>query len=49
MKDEFTLEELASRIAALEKHQMETDRAIQGLEEKVKSASMGFPVDLFRI
>ena len=47
MKD--TLEELVSRITALEKHQIETDRTIQGLEEKVKLASIGFPVSFFGV
>ena len=43
----MTLEELQSKIISLEKHLMEIDRTIKELEEKVKLASIGFPVNFF--
>jgi len=38
---------ILKRIEELEKHQKEQDEKIKKLEEKVKLASIGFPVNLF--
>lgn len=38
---------ILKRIEELEKHQNEQDKKIKQLEEKVKLASIGFPVNLF--
>ena len=38
---------ILKRIEELEKHQNEQDKKIKELEEKVKLASIGFPVNLF--
>ena len=38
---------LFKKIDELEKHQKEQDKKIEQLEEKVKLASIGFPVNLF--
>lgn len=40
-------EQLIKRIEELEKHQKEQDKKIEQLEEKVKLASIGFPVGIF--
>lgn len=38
---------ILKRIEELEKHQNEQDKKIKQLEEKVKLASIGFPVSIF--
>ena len=43
----MTYEQLIKRIEELEKHQKEQDKKIEQLEEKVKLASMSFPVNVF--
>ena len=39
--------DILKRIEELEKHQKEQDKKIEQLEEKVKLASIGFPVSIF--
>ena len=39
---------ILKKIEELEKHQNEQDKKIKQLEEKVKLASIGFPVNLFK-
>jgi hypothetical protein len=43
----MTEEQLILKIEELEKHQKEQDKKIKQLEEKVKLASIGFPVNVF--
>lgn len=46
--DNTTIEQnMLKRIEELEKHQKEQDKKIEQLEEKVKLASIGFPVGIF--
>lgn len=46
--DNTTIEQnMLKRIEELEKHQKEQDKKIKQLEEKVKLASIGFPVSIF--
>ena len=44
----MTEEQLILKIEELEKHQDEQDKKIKQLEEKVKLASIGFPVNHFK-
>ena len=39
---------ILKRIEELEKHQDEQDKKIKQLEEKVKLASIGFPINHFK-
>ena len=39
---------ILKRIEELKKHQDEQDKKIKQLEEKIKLASIGFPVNVFK-